>query len=60
MLNLISHNLLFFVPITIAGVVLFGEVPVASRLAKGSLRAIGAICGALLALILLETLPALI
>jgi hypothetical protein len=35
-------------------------VPVASRFARGSLRAIGAVCGALLALIILEAIPALL
>ncbi|AMP01526.1 putative membrane protein [Collimonas arenae] len=60
MVNLIMHNLLFFVPMAIAGLVLCGEVPVASKVVRGSLRAIGAVCGALLALIILESIPALL
>lgn len=60
MVNLIMHNLLFFVPAAFAGLILCGEVPVASKFARGSLRAIGAICGALLALVILEAIPALL
>ena len=60
MVNLIMHNLIFFVPAALAGLILCGEVPVASKFAKGSLRAIGAICGALLALLILEAIPALL
>ncbi|PFH08914.1 hypothetical protein BCF11_1292 [Collimonas sp. PA-H2] len=60
MIRLIMDNLLFFVPMAIAGIILCGEVPVASKLARGSLRAIGAVCGALLALIILEAIPALL
>jgi hypothetical protein len=60
MVNLVMNNLLFFIPAAIAGVVLCGEVPVASRFARGSLRAVGAVCGALLALIILEAIPALL
>ncbi|MFJ2990185.1 hypothetical protein ACIPF8_20155 [Collimonas sp. NPDC087041] len=58
--HLIMQNLLFFVPMAIAGLILCGEVPVASRVARGGLRAIGAVCGALLALIILESIPALL
>ncbi|WP_211443522.1 hypothetical protein [Collimonas humicola] len=60
MIRLIMDNLLFFVPMAFAGLILCGEVPVASKLARGSLRAIGAVCGALLALIILEAIPALL
>jgi hypothetical protein len=60
MIKLIMDNLLFFVPMAIAGVILCGEVPVASKFARGSLRTIGAVCGALLALIILEAIPALL
>lgn len=60
MIKVIMDNLLFFVPMAFAGLILCGEVPVASRLARGSLRAIGAICGAILALVILEAIPALL
>lgn len=60
MIKLIMDNLLFFVPMAFAGIILCGEVPVASKWARGSLRAIGAVCGALLALIILEAIPALL
>lgn len=60
MINLIMRNLIFFIPMALVGLILCGEVPVASKLARAALRTIGAICGALLALIILETLPALL
>ena len=60
MIKVIMDNLLFFVPMAFAGFILCGEVPVASRLARGSLRAVGAVCGAILALIILEAIPALL
>jgi hypothetical protein len=59
MSNLIMDNLLFFVPMALAGLVVCGELPLESRLARGGLRAIGAIFGALLALIILEAIPVL-
>jgi hypothetical protein len=60
MIKVIMDNLLFFVPMAFAGLILCGEVPVASRLARGSLRAVGAVCGAILALVILEAIPALL
>ena len=36
MTNLLMQNLLFFVPMAIAGVILCGEVPVASKLARAA------------------------
>jgi len=58
--NLVMHNLMFFIPLAFAGFLLCGEVPVASKALRGVLRACGAICGALLALLVLEVLPVLI
>lgn len=58
--NLIMNNLMFFLPMALAGLLLCGEVPVASRMVRTSLRAVGAIFGALLALLVLEALPVLI
>lgn len=60
MLHLIEHNLMFFIPLVLAGFLLCGEAPVASKAWRGVLRACGATCGALLALLVLEVLPVLI
>ncbi|AIY43401.1 hypothetical protein LT85_4243 [Collimonas arenae] len=60
MVKLIMDNLLFFVPMAVAGLILCGEVPVASKWARRTLRGIGVVCGALLALIILEAIPALL
>jgi hypothetical protein len=54
------NNLMFFIPMALAGLLLCGEVPVASRIVRTSLRAVGAVFGALLALLVLEALPVLI
>ncbi|MBB5391148.1 MULTISPECIES: hypothetical protein [unclassified Herbaspirillum] len=58
--NIIMNNLVFFIPMTLAGLLLCGEVPVASRVIRNGCRAIGAVFGALLALLVLEALPVLI
>lgn len=58
--NIIMNNLVFFIPMTLAGLLLCGEVPVASRALRVSLRAVGAVVGALMALLVLEALPVLI
>jgi hypothetical protein len=58
--NIVTNNLMFFLPMAFAGLVLFGEVPVASKLLRTVLRAVGAVGGALMALLVLEVLPALI
>jgi len=58
--NIVTNNLIFFVPMVIAGFMLFGEVPVASKLLRSVLRTFGAVGGALLALLVLEVLPVLI
>ncbi|MBO9538184.1 hypothetical protein [Herbaspirillum sp.] len=58
--NIIMDNLVFFIPMTLAGLLLCGEVPVASKAVRTGCRAIGAVFGALLALLVLEALPVLI
>ncbi|MCA1324680.1 hypothetical protein [Herbaspirillum sp. alder98] len=58
--NIIMNNLVFFVPMTLAGLLLCGEVPVASRAIRMTLRTVGAVGGALMALLVLEALPVLI
>lgn len=58
--NIVTNNLMFFLPMAFAGLVLLGEVPVASRLVRTMMRAVGAIGGALIALLVLEVLPVLI
>jgi len=44
----------------LAGFLVFGEVPVASKFIRTLLRTFGAVGGALLALLVLEVLPVLI
>ncbi|MCW5300101.1 hypothetical protein [Herbaspirillum lusitanum] len=58
--NIVTNNLMFFLPMAFAGLVLFGEVPVASKFVRTVLRTIGALGGALIALLVLEVLPVLI
>ncbi len=61
--NIVTHNLIFFIPMALAGFLLLGECPVAvhaSKIVKSTFRAIGAIGGALIALLVLEALPVLI
>jgi len=58
--NIITHNLVFFIPMALAGLLLCGEVPVASRAVRVTLRTVGALAGALMALLVLEALPVLI
>jgi hypothetical protein len=60
MSNLIMNNLVFFIPMALVGFVMCGEVPVASRFVRTTLRTFGAVVGALMALLVLEALPALI
>ncbi|WP_050465796.1 hypothetical protein [Herbaspirillum autotrophicum] len=60
MSNLIENNLVFFLPMVLAGFLVFGEVPVASKFIRTLLRTFGAVGGALLALLVLEVLPVLI
>ena len=58
--NIVTNNLIFFLPMVVAGILLFGEVPVASKFLRSVLRTFGAIGGALIALLVLEVLPVLI
>ncbi|SDV48469.1 hypothetical protein [Chitinasiproducens palmae] len=55
-----TGNLLLLIPMALAGAILLGAVPLASRVGCSAIRAVGAVAGALLALIVLEALPALI
>lgn len=60
MSNIITNNLMLFLPMAFAGLVLSGEAPVASRWVKTMVRGIGALGGVLVAFLVLEVLPALI
>lgn len=58
--NIVTNNLMFFLPMAFAGLLLCGEVRCASKALRTVLRAFGAVCGALMALLVLEVLPVLI
>lgn len=60
MSNIVTNNLMLFLPMAFAGLVLFGEVPVAPKWVRAVLRGIGALGGVLVAFLVLEVLPALI
>ncbi len=58
-INIIRTNLIFFIPMVLVGMVLLGEVPVASKLVHGGLEMVGAVVGAVLAIWLLIEIPIL-
>ncbi|HZS79836.1 MAG TPA: hypothetical protein VFA14_00155 [Herbaspirillum sp.] len=60
MTHTVSNNLMLFLPMAFAGLVLVSEAPVASKWARTALRGIGALGGVLVAFLVLEVLPALI
>lgn len=60
MIHLNLYDLTLFVPMALAGAVLVGGIPVATRVTRISLRAIGVVVGTLVALLVVEALPALI
>ncbi|MBU6491629.1 hypothetical protein [Pandoraea sp.] len=60
MVHLNWYDLTLFLPMAMAGAILIGAIPVATRFTRLSLRAVGAIAGALLALLVVEALPTLI
>ncbi len=60
MIKLFMDNLALFVPMTLAGALVLGEVHCGSRLLRNSVRAIGAIFGLLAALLVVEMLPVLV
>ncbi|MDB5776020.1 MAG: hypothetical protein JWP38_2153 [Herbaspirillum sp.] len=60
MTRIFMDNLALFLPMTLAGALLVSEVHCGSRLLRNSVRAVGAIVGMLMALLVVELLPVLI
>lgn len=58
--SLTSNDLMLFIPMALAGAVFLSAVPIASRMAGRSLRLVGALFGALVALLVVEALPMLL
>ncbi|GAB3627862.1 hypothetical protein PTE30175_04504 [Pandoraea terrae] len=54
------YDLTLFLPMAVAGALLVGGIPVTTRATRYSLRAIGAVIGALVALLVVEALPILV
>ncbi|HTH58919.1 MAG TPA: hypothetical protein VL689_02040 [Paraburkholderia sp.] len=52
-------DFVMIVPMALAGAVFLGALPCATQLRHNSLRVLGAVIGALVAVALVETLPAL-
>lgn len=55
-----SNDLILFVPMALAGALCLGELPIASRAGVRVMNLCGAVFGALLAMVLVETLPTMI
>ncbi len=53
-------DLVLLLPLALAGAIMLGSIPVASKLKLTSLRIAGALLGALFGLIFIEGLPALV
>ena len=51
------YDLTLFLPMAVAGALLVGGIPVTTRATRYSLRAVGAVIGALVALLVMEALP---
>lgn len=54
------YDLTLFLPMAVAGALLVGGIPVATRTTRYGLRAAGAVAGALVALLVMEALPVLV
>jgi hypothetical protein len=54
-----QNDLILFVPMALAGVVIMSALPCATRIAHYSLEACGAVAGAVVALLLIGGLPLL-
>jgi hypothetical protein len=55
-----AHDLVFLIPMALVGVIAMGSIPVTARYLKISCRTMGALIGALVAVLVLEALPLLI
>jgi len=60
MLHIQAHDLVFLIPMALVGVIVMGTIPVTARYLKISCRMMGALIGALVAVLVLEALPLLI
>ncbi|WP_354685023.1 hypothetical protein [Cupriavidus necator] len=60
MLHITAHDLVFLIPMALVGVIAMGSIPVTARYLRISCRTIGALIGALIAVLVLEALPILI
>jgi len=60
MRQLVFANLMFFIPMAMAGFVLFGELPAHSVLVRGALRGAGLLAGLGTAALVLAGLGALV
>lgn len=56
----IMDNLILLLPMALAGLLIVNEVHCGSRVLRNSMRAVGAVVGALAALMVIELLPVLI
>ncbi|MFK0375564.1 hypothetical protein PAQ31011_03465 [Pandoraea aquatica] len=54
------YDLTLFLPMAVAGALLVGGIPVATRSTRYGLRAVGAVAGALVAFLVVEALPVLV
>jgi hypothetical protein len=54
------HDLVFLIPMALVGLIAMGSIPVTARYLKFSCRMMGALVGALVAVVVLEALPLLI
>lgn len=55
-----AHDLVFLIPMALVGVIAMGAIPVTARYLKISCKMMGALIGALVAVLVLEALPLLI
>ncbi|CAG2160834.1 hypothetical protein AWV79_28910 [Cupriavidus sp. UYMMa02A] len=55
-----AHDLVFLIPMALVGVIAMGSIPVTARFLRISCRTMGALIGALVAVLVLEALPLLI
>ncbi|VVD83746.1 hypothetical protein PPN31114_01276 [Pandoraea pneumonica] len=54
------YDLTLFLPMAVAGALLVGGIPVTTRATRYGLRAVGAVVGALVGLLVVQALPVLV
>ncbi|BDB28117.1 hypothetical protein Tamer19_36120 [Cupriavidus sp. TA19] len=55
-----AHDLVFLIPMALVGVIVMGSIPVTAKYLRISCRTMGALIGALVAVLVLEAIPMLI